>query len=149
MLAAVGSAITVFIMVANALSPPNATQTAATASTPPAQVKEEYVSPNGFGPVYPGLIANEHKYSRHTILDVWPISDSGLFVVNLRTGISGRSYAKRLVDCRARMFAYYGLGETVGQMNVERPQGMTAAVRGSISDIISSEACEIAGMSWG
>jgi hypothetical protein len=122
------------------------------AQAPPSQAgaEDEYASPAGFKPVELGLILNEHKDSRHTILDVWTLEDSTrLFVINKRTGISGVSYAKRLVDCKTRSFAYYGEGETVAEMEAGKPSAMSKAVRGSISDIISSRACQIAGAAWG
>jgi hypothetical protein len=81
----------------------------------------------------------------YLILSVGKNAAGNVEIVTRRDGSSGVSYSKREVDCGSMLFRYLGSGDTPEEMQRGRPdQRMAGLVTGSISDVVSRTACQMA-----
>ncbi|MFV3370091.1 hypothetical protein ACNFH5_18140 [Pseudomonas sp. NY15435] len=79
---------------------------------------------------------------QYTVLGVSKVDYSHVQIDTLREGSSGTSYSRRLVDCGQAKIMYLGTGETLQEMERERPDpGMVPIVEGSIAFYVAKRAC--------
>ena len=71
------------------------------------------------------------------------MSNGNLEVVTRRDGPSGRSFARREIDCEAMTFRYLGEGDTLDQAmeDVPQPGDLSEAMATSISGEVARFAC--------
>lgn len=79
----------------------------------------------------------------YTVLGVYKVDYSHVQIDTLREGASGTTYSRRLVDCGQAEIMYLGTGETIQEMERERPDpGMAPIVDGSIAYYVARRACQ-------
>lgn len=79
------------------------------------------------------------------ILENTSTGGSRRIVVTQRDGPSGRSYARREIDCRTQSYRYLGEGDTLQDAQRDGPRSqMGPTVAGSISDVVLRTACAFA-----
>lgn len=78
----------------------------------------------------------------YTVLGVYKVDYSHVQIDTLREGPSGNTYSRRLVDCGQAKIMYLGTGDTLQEMERERPDpGMAPIEAGSIAFYIAQRAC--------
>lgn len=78
----------------------------------------------------------------YTVLGVYKVDYSHVQIDTLREGASGTTYSRRLVDCGQAKVMYLGTGETLQEMERERPDlGMAPIESGSIAFYVAQRAC--------
>ncbi|MFC4349604.1 hypothetical protein ACFO5Q_17270 [Kordiimonas lipolytica] len=91
---------------------------------------------------FPPLQISADPSARYEVLDVTQRADGMFEIVTKRTGKSGISYAKRLVDCRSQTAKYLGDGETLESMERSKPSPrMGPLVEGSSTHAVAMYAC--------
>lgn len=81
--------------------------------------------------------------ARYYLLNVEDGEAGRIIATSRREGPSGTSYARREIDCSARLFRYVGEGDTLAeaQQPAPNPGEMSGLVEGSISDEAVKFAC--------
>ena len=82
--------------------------------------------------------------AKYFLIDKTPVSKTGIVIITTsRQGPSGKSFARRRVNCYNNTFKYIGDGDTWEEMLASKPSPrMGKLVRGSISYYISNFACK-------
>ena len=96
----------------------------------------------------PPLKVPADPYASYEVIDINQRSDGMIEIVTKRTGKSGTSYSKRLVNCQNQTAKYLGDGDTLEQMEKSKASPrMGPLVEGSSTHAAAMYACSY-GPSW-
>jgi len=81
--------------------------------------------------------------ARYFVLELTSVGEEAFEIITRREGSSGTSYALRRVTCNPYLFGYMAEGDTLANLDDRDPDPMMSVlVAGSISDVISTYACQ-------
>ncbi len=84
--------------------------------------------------------------AQYWILAVDELSNGNISVTSKRSSSSGTSFAIREIDCEGQRFRYLADADTLEELSDSQPSpNFGPFVDGSISEVLSSRACQLAG----
>ena len=91
----------------------------------------------------PEIPVNSDPGVTYYLVDSSKLSNGNLEVTTERNGSSGRSYARREINCGNMTFRYLGEGDTLDEAKIDGPNlgAMSEAMSTSISGEVSRYAC--------